>query len=152
MAKKSEEKTGKKEEKNVEKVEVKQETPSANAGGSSGSRGNVMAAVAYLMTVVTGAIIYFVADKKDKYTRFHAIQAVLWGIVVFIVIFIAGIIGFVVSFGVTAIAGPLGCCVWIVMLLVIVIPMVLTLYLIYKAYTGVKFKLPIIGNLAEKYA
>ena len=89
---------------------------------------NIMAAVAYLMGIITGIIIYLIEkDKPDRsrYVMFHAVQAIILGVVWFIIAFVP-IIGWFVIF-----------ITWVIML--------------YKAYTGEEYHLPVIGDYAEKY-
>lgn len=100
------------------------------------------AAIAYILTWLTGLIIYFTADKNDRFTRFHAMQAIFLGIA-FTVIYIAlGVILIPLSFftlGLSFFIMPL---IWIAVIIIIIMMAV-------SAYKGNKTKLPIIGNLAE---
>lgn len=138
------EKEGEKEK--VEKVGGKEGV------GKTGSN-NALAAVAYLLTVITGAIIYLTADKEDKYVRFHAIQAILYGLAMTIFVVILVVIDFVVVIVLNIATGFLGCCCgsgfWVLIIIIIFVP---TIFLIYQAYVGNKFKIPVLGDLAEKYA
>jgi len=89
---------------------------------------NIMAALAYLLGFVSGIIIYLIEkDKPDKsrFVMFHAVQAIILGVVWFIISFVP-IIGQLVFF-----------ITWILMM--------------YKAYTGEEYHLPVIGDYAEKY-
>ncbi len=95
----------------------------------------VLAAVAYILTWLTGLIIYLVADKNDKYARYHAVQAIVFGVAVMVIGFVLGfipIIGWILS--------PIY---WLLVLIAIIVFAV-------KAYKGEKFKLPIAGDIAEK--
>lgn len=109
--------------------------PSSTTSGSGSPNSNVLAAVAYILTFITGLIIYFVADKNDKYARWHAIQAIGLGIV-------ALVIGIILSFVSLGLLGV----VWNVIVLVLVI------ILAVKAYQGQKIRLPIIADIADKNA
>ncbi|NOR60377.1 MAG: hypothetical protein GQ469_07090 [Methanosarcinales archaeon] len=87
-----------------------------------------MAALAYLLGLVSGIIIYLIEkDKPDKsrYVMFHAVQAIILGGVWIIIAFVP-IIGQLVIF-----------ITWVIML--------------YKAYSGEEYHLPVIGDYAEKY-
>ncbi len=98
-------------------------------------RSKVLAAVAYILTWLTGLIIYLVADKNDKYARYHAVQAIVFGVAVMVIGFVIGfipIIGWILS--------PIY---WLLVLIAIIVFAV-------KAYKGEKFKLPIAGDIAEK--
>jgi len=110
---------------------------------------NVASAACYVLGWVTG-IIFFVMEKDNKTVRFHAMQSIL----TFLPLMILGwIIGFIVTMmtfglgvygavGIWAILGLVVTLIWIVMLL-------LWLFLMYKAYTGEKFLVPIVGAIAE---
>lgn len=47
---------------------------------ASGMQPNIAATLAYILTEVTGMIILII-EWKNRYIRFHAIQAILYGIV-----------------------------------------------------------------------
>lgn len=87
----------------------------------------MMAALAYLFWVVSG-IFLLLTEKKSKYIRFHAMQSVLTGVVLFALLLIPVL-------GQTII--PLAI-------------LVLWLFLMYKAYSGEMFKIPVIGDFAEQ--
>jgi uncharacterized membrane protein len=111
---------------------------------------NMMAAVAYLLSFVTGIVIYLMyKEKKNKFVLFHAMQAIIFGVAIFAVFIVLGIAGVVL-----AMIPVIG---WIVGLIMIPIWLVLALgsfalwiFLMYKAYSGVKFKIPVVGDFAEK--
>ena len=84
-----------------------------------------MAALAYLFTIVSGLIVLLLS--KDKYDKFHAVQALLTGIALLIL-------------------APLGLRVGGVIYALLVTLMA------WKALNGEKFKLPLIGDWAEKYS
>lgn len=99
----------------------------------------VTALLSYLLWLVGGIVFY--AISKDKYVKFHAAQSILFNLVVAIFYVFMMIFGFLFwyLFGVVSII------IWAVIFAT-------WLLLMIKAYQGVKFKLPIIGNLAEKFA
>jgi len=114
----------------------------------SGLQPNLAAALAYVFTIITGTI-FFIIEKENKYVRFHAMQAILMGTALFIIwtilaIFSAAILPFMpisvwfINSAINLVAG-LG---WLI----------LWALLMYKAYHGKKFKLPVIGNIAERKA
>ena len=89
---------------------------------------NIMAALAYLLGFVSGIIIYLIEkDKPDKsrFVMFHAVQAIILGLVWFIISYVP-IIGQLVVF-----------ITWV--------------FMMYKAYTGEEYHLPVIGDYADKY-
>jgi uncharacterized membrane protein len=109
----------------------------------------VAAALAYVFTVITG-IIFLLIEKEDEYVRFHAGQAVVFGVAVFVVFIAANIItailGFVLSF-LPLLAGLVIGLIWLVMW---VGALVLWLFLMFKAYQGERFSLPVLGDLGKK--
>ncbi len=116
----------------------------------------VLAAVAYLLTWLTGLIIYFVTDKKDRFTRFHAFQSILFGIVVTVVGILLSIIGSLLSlFNLRISAGyippvaaiTIGIISWLFWIVIIVIIIICAV----NAYSGKLFELPIIGKAAKKH-
>jgi len=100
---------------------------------SLGLEENVEAALCYLLIWISGLFFYFV-EEKNKYIRFHAMQSIL----LFLPLMIFGWIFWFIFV-------ILGWLIWGIVF-------VLWLVLMVKAYQMVKFKLPIIGDLAEKYS
>jgi len=107
---------------------------------------NLMAAVAYALGLVSGLIIYLIEkDKpgKSKFVMFHAMQSIILSIafiafsIILSIIAIVPIIGWIIAI----IAG----------LLFPLIALVLWIFLMYKAYSGEEYHLPVIGEMAEKY-
>ncbi|MBI5046819.1 DUF4870 domain-containing protein [Candidatus Micrarchaeota archaeon] len=89
----------------------------------------LMAAISYVWII--GVLMYF-TKKEDAYVRFHAVQSILFGIAASIVISVTVfvLIGF----------------------LLIPVYFLAILFLAYKAYNGEKYMLPVLGEMAEKYA
>lgn len=93
---------------------------------STGLQENVEGLLCYLGGWITG-LIFFLIEKESKFVRFHAVQS----IAVSVVLFVLGFIPVVNIF------------IWI-------LSVILWILLMVKAYQGKMFKLPIIGNFAEK--
>lgn len=111
---------------------------------STGLEENVAGLLAYLLGIITG-IVFYVIEKENKFVRFHAMQSIItFGALFIISIIVVPIIAIVPVIG-WIIGGLLSIIIWI-------ITIVLWVILMYKAYKGEKFKLPIVGNIAEKYA
>lgn len=89
---------------------------------------NTAAALSYVLGWLSG--IVFLLIEKDKFVRFHAMQS----IVVF------GILSVLYYF-------PF---VWFLRPIIWLVGLALWLVLIFKAYQGEEFKLPVIGDLAGK--
>jgi len=114
---------------------------------STGIEANVAALLSYVLGWVTG-LIFFLIEKDNKFVKFHAMQSM----VVFGALFVAQI-------GIGILLGA-----FIMMRLVFFIPLfsllntlfilialILWVILMIKAYQGEKFKLPLAGDIAEKY-
>ncbi len=106
---------------------------------STGIQANVAGLLCYVVGFVTG-IVFFMIEKENKFVRFHAMQSIitfggLFVISIAINIFLTFIPFVVFAFG--ALIGLLQLVLWVVLMV--------------KAYQGATFKLPITGELAEKY-
>lgn len=100
---------------------------------SAGMDANVAAALSYLVGFVTG-IIFLLVEKENKFVRFHAMQSTL----VFL-----GIVAIDILLQLVPILGAL-----LVIFVVIPASAVLWLLLMFKAYQGEEFKLPLVGQMA----
>mgnify|MGYP001578626894 CR=1 FL=1 len=112
-----------------------------------------LAVVAYFFGILGGIIVLLVADRKDRFTRFHALQCILFNIA-------AGIVGIALAAlampfmmgpwwgfmpwtmiwagGLWAVYGLIVLAVWLVLMV--------------KAYQGESFRLPVIGEFAAQQA
>jgi uncharacterized membrane protein len=99
------------------------------AGGS-----NVVAALAYLGGAVTG-IVVLVVEKKDQYVRFHAMQST----VTFLLVLVANLLLMNVPLVGRLAYVPMGLAVTALWILLMV-----------KAFMGQRYKLPYIGDFAER--
>jgi uncharacterized membrane protein len=115
-------------------------TPTASAGGMTD---NVAGMLAYI--TIIPAIIFLVIEpyNKSRFVRFHSFQSIFLFVAVF-AIHIALSILTVVPFMILLTA-PLH-------LLVFLATVVLVVLLAVKANSGQTYKLPVIGDLAEKQA
>ena len=100
---------------------------------STGFDANVAAALSYLVGFVTG-ILFLLFEKENRFVRFHAMQSTL----VF-----AGIVLIDILLQIVPILGAL-----VVVFVVIPLSAALWLLLMYKAYQGEEFKLPLVGQMA----
>jgi uncharacterized membrane protein len=111
---------------------------------------NTAGALAYLLGAITG-ILFLVIDpfKSDRFVRFHAFQSIFFNlawIAFWIVWTIVGLMLGAISHGFFfVIQLPIN-------LLVTVGGFALWIYLMYSAYQGKTFQLPIIGPLAANQA
>jgi len=102
------------------------------AKSETGLNKNTSGALAYVLGPVTGII--FLVIEKDKFVRFHAAQSV----VVFVSLFVLQWI-----FGLTIILLPL-------VPLISLLAFVLWLLLVYKAWQGDEWEVPVLGKYARK--
>ena len=101
---------------------------------STGIKPNVAGLLCYLFGWISG-LIFLLIEKESKFVRFHAIQSIAIYVVLFVIYLIFWFIPFIG---------------WIINIFVGIAMFVLWIVLMYKAYQGEKFKLPIVGNFAEK--
>jgi uncharacterized membrane protein len=114
-----------------------------NAGMSS----NVVAALSYLF--ITGIIFLMMEQyKRDKFVRFHSFQAVAYGLVVTIFWMIWNRILFTGFYS----FGFFWTLVSLVNALISLAIFAYWLFLMYKAYSNETYKMPFIGDWAEKQA
>ncbi len=102
---------------------------------------NITGAIAYLVGFLTGVLLLLI-EKDNKFVKFHSIQS----IVTFFPLFIIGSI--LVTFSPTPYIG------WMFGILnsvLLLADFVLWILLMFKAYQHETFKLPIVGDIAERY-
>lgn len=105
---------------------------------STGMQPNVAALLSYLVGFITG-IIFFVIEKENKFVRFHAMQSIITFGGLFVLGFVVGILfSFIPFLGLIA------------SLLLWIVNLILWILLMIKAYQGEYFKLPVVGDIAEK--
>jgi len=124
-----------------------------------GLDGNVAAALGYPIGII--AIISLIMEKENGFVKFHALQSILLhvaAIILMIAVWILGIILMFAGFAAAAAtesgaAAGLGSMLfgllWLVFIVVYLLGLILSAV---KAYQGVMFKLPILGNMAAKWA
>jgi uncharacterized membrane protein len=95
---------------------------------------NLAGALCYVLGWLTG-IIFLVLEKENRFVRFHAMQS----LVTFLALFVISI-----TVGMIPLIG------WIISILLTPVGVILWLILMYKAYQGEMYKLPVIGDFVEK--
>jgi uncharacterized membrane protein len=113
---------------------------------STGLQPNLAGALCYLAGFVTG-IVFLVLEpyRHDRFIRFHAFQSIFLN-VAWVVVFIgAGIVTAILP-------GMLRSMSLMLHSLLSLVVFLLWLFLMYKAYQGASFKLPLIGDMAERQA
>lgn len=95
---------------------------------------NLMAAASYLLGFITG-IIFLLLEKQNKFVRFHAMQSTI----LFGGVFIINIaLGFIPILG------------WLAGIFLSFAAFILWIVLMWKAFQGEMYKVPYVGDLAEK--
>jgi uncharacterized membrane protein len=109
---------------------------------------NVAGALAYFTFIP--AVVFILVDpyNKDRFVRFHSFQCIfLWvtGLLIAVALRVVGLILYIIP-----VLGHL--LVWLIAMVVILGAVVIWLVLTVKALQGEAFKLPVIGDLAERQA
>jgi uncharacterized membrane protein len=118
---------------------------------STGLNENIAALLCYVLGPYTWIVglIFFLIEKKSKYVRFHAMQALLMSAVFFVVwlifLIIAGVLIGTGSFGGFAALTALEWIVWVGAVVICIIAII-------KTYGKKDFVLPVIGPVAYKMA
>lgn len=125
------------------------------SGGKTalGLDANVGAMLCYLPICAINliySIIVVVAEKDNRMVRFHAFQSLLLIAAIFVIMVVLSIFGFIIgmvlrSFIISMLFSLLS---WGLLLIFVVI----AIFMCVKAYKGSEFKLPIIGDMAQKWA
>jgi uncharacterized membrane protein len=126
------------------------------SGGKTalGLDNNVGALVCYLNICLPFGFIYsiivLVTDKVNKLPRFHAVQSLLLSAATFIIVVVVEIFGFMVTMVTRSMI--LGGLIWLVLILVLIGVLAAVVFSAIKAYGGQIFKLPVIGDMADKWS
>jgi uncharacterized membrane protein len=129
--------------------------PVQTTKSSTGLDENVAALLSYIFGWVSG-LIFFLIEKDSRLVRFHAMQSILLNVSIGVLAFVVWIIVFIlllvvsqISDALSTIVGLLMTLIWLAFSVGILIAWILCLV---KAYQSQYFKLPIIGNFAEKFS
>jgi uncharacterized membrane protein len=132
-----------------------------------GLDGNVAAALGYPIGII--AIISLIMEKENRFVKFHALQSILLHVaffvaamallVVLVILMVVGAAASVASNAAGSSAGALGglfsgligMVLFLIYMLMIVVYLVGLIMSAVKAYQGLMFKLPIVGNMADKW-
>ncbi len=119
-----------------------------SAGTGSGLAPNVAGALAYV--TIIPAILFLVMEpyNKDKFIKFHSFQCLFFAATMFVLSIAMMFVGFILAF-VPVVGWILDLLIWLAIGLG---SLILVIFMIYKAYSGEKFMLPVIGKLADQQA
>ncbi|WP_292468856.1 DUF4870 domain-containing protein [Methanolobus sp.] len=101
---------------------------------------NIAGLLAYLLGWISG-IILLIIEKDNKFVRFHAAQSTVLYVGLFVLNFI---IGFLTSID------YIGFIFALISLLITLVSLVLWFFLMYKAYKGEMYRLPVIAEYADQ--
>ena len=109
---------------------------------SMGLDENVAGALCYVLFFVTG-IVFYVMEKDSKFVKFHAVQSIAVFLPLMVLNWIISSMLWSFSFSMMGLIG-------IISSIISLVALILWIILILKAYQGEKYKLPIVGDIAEK--
>jgi uncharacterized membrane protein len=113
-------------------------TAHPNGATSTSLDANISSVIAYLGSWVTG-LIFILIEKRNRFVRFNAMQSILLGATLIVGRIVLGIIlGWLLG-GLIPWAFTVG-------------GFVLWIFMMYQSYQGRYYKLPIIGDYAERFA
>jgi uncharacterized membrane protein len=125
-----------------------------NQKSAIGLDGNVTALIGYIIGIV--ALVEIFIEKQNRFAKFHAVQAVLFHVVMWVVFTAVWIIAVVLGLVLTQVSGALASIVWLLASLIILVWCLAYLGGVIlgaiKAFGGAMFKFPIIGGMAEKWS
>jgi uncharacterized membrane protein len=124
----------------------------ATGKSAIGLDANIAAALGYPIGIL--GLISFLIEKESKFVKFHGIQSVLYSVGVGAVFTVIWIVLVVIGIILSAVSDVLGALMWVFNSLLFFAFFLAMfgglLYAAYKAYQGQMFKLPVVGNFAEK--
>jgi len=109
---------------------------------------NVAGALAYVSFIPAVVFLFLDPYHKNRFVRFHSFQCIfLWvtGLLIAVLLRFVGLILYIIP-----VLGHL--LVWLIAMVVVLGAVVIWLVLMVKALQGEAFKLPVIGDLAERQA
>jgi uncharacterized membrane protein len=119
----------------------------SNATPTAGMEENVAGLVAYILGWITG-LIFLLIDKRP-FVKFHAAQSIALNIAFVAVWFAFWIVSFFLTIITAALHFPVGFLSVFFFPVIMLAFLVIWIFVMYKAYSHEKYKLPIIGNLVE---
>jgi uncharacterized membrane protein len=129
--------------------------PVQTAKSSTGLDENVAALLSYVFTWLSG-LIFFLMEKESRLVRFHAMQAILLGataIILGIVLWVAWVILLIIATQISDVLTMLLNLVFMLLMAAFYIGLLIAWVMcMIKAYGSQYFKLPLLGNFAEKFS
>lgn len=122
-------------------------TPSPVAAGLS-EESKLFGALCYIIGIIVPLFVLFTEKKKDKFLLFHAWQSLILTAVLIVLFIGFSFVTAAIAFVTMGLGSLLSCLAFPLMIVV----GIYVLFVAYKAYQGVKYKIPMIGDYAEKQA
>ena len=126
----------------MQPVEYRENREEDGGGGTPERR--IEGLLCYLFGFVSGGILYI--TSKDGFVRFHAMQSILFNIALLLVWLAISLIGSIVGF--LPLIGPI--ILGVVTFILFLASAAIWVYLMAVAFMGRTYKLPVIGDLAER--
>ncbi len=101
---------------------------------------NIAGVIAYLFGLISGIII-LVIEKDNKFVRFHAAQSTVLSMAIIVFSIVIMMVGWIPIIG------------WLIALLSIFVYLaifLLWIFLMYKAFSGEMYRLPMLADYADK--
>ena len=108
---------------------------------------NIASLLCYVCTPITG-IIFILLEKENKEVQFHAWQATIFGLGYIAVVIALEILSAILG----AIVGFIGVVVGLLVPMVGLVAFIVWIIALIKAYQGERWKIPYLGDFAEKKA
>ncbi|HJP91041.1 MAG TPA: DUF4870 domain-containing protein [Pyrinomonadaceae bacterium] len=129
--------------------------PVQTTKSSTGLDENIAALLSYIFGWVSG-LIFFLIEKDSRLVRFHAMQSILLNVAAIVIGIVLWIVWGVLAIVVGQISGALASLISILLGLLIFVfyiaALLAVILCLVKAYQKQYFKLPVIGNFAEKFS
>ncbi len=113
----------------------------------TGLPSNIAAALACIP--LFGGLVFFILEKEDRFVRFYAMQSIIFGAICLVLAALFRTLGVIAwSIPVANIfLGPLWSFLFAVVKLALVVLMIITMV---KAFTGVRWEIPMVGSIARR--
>lgn len=113
---------------------------------ASGLTDNVAGALCYVLGLVTGIVFLVLAPyNQNKFVRFNAFQAIFAHVALIALWIVESMLAFILPWSLHFVT-------FLISTVLIFGALAVWILLIVKAYQGERFKLPVIGDIAEKQA
>jgi uncharacterized membrane protein len=113
---------------------------------------NLAAALGYPIGIL--GLVNFFMDKDNKFVKFHGIQSVLYSVAIGVLFTVIAIVFSILGIVLSQVSGALAALFSILWILIFLAFMLIwfggLLFFAYKSYQGQTFKVPVVGNFAEK--